>query len=145
MEPDFLAPPPPEFRGKSTRTALFVEGWQHARVHAHVNREKSGLKARFDHIVGSIVIKDVHGRLTRDTRLVCAPTRAPHSHAAIFLQVLSCDLPEQPVPLILKDVCFRCGLSELMEVRGPGPKLVLVFSGKRKSGKDYITDLILDR
>uniref|UniRef100_A0A3P9JD05 Phosphomevalonate kinase n=1 Tax=Oryzias latipes TaxID=8090 RepID=A0A3P9JD05_ORYLA len=32
-----------------------------------------------------------------------------------------------------------------MEVRGPGPELVLVFSGKRKSGKDYITDLILDR
>ncbi|XP_036066781.1 phosphomevalonate kinase isoform X2 [Oryzias melastigma] len=32
-----------------------------------------------------------------------------------------------------------------MEVRGPGPELVLVFSGKRKSGKDYITDLISDR
>ncbi|XP_038137080.1 phosphomevalonate kinase [Cyprinodon tularosa] len=26
-----------------------------------------------------------------------------------------------------------------------GPELVLVFSGKRKSGKDYITDLIQDR
>ncbi|RVE63250.1 hypothetical protein OJAV_G00163910 [Oryzias javanicus] len=32
-----------------------------------------------------------------------------------------------------------------MEVQGPGPGLVLVFSGKRKSGKDYITDLISDR
>ncbi|KAM9851945.1 phosphomevalonate kinase isoform 1-T2 [Aulostomus maculatus] len=32
-----------------------------------------------------------------------------------------------------------------MDHRGPGPKLVLVFSGKRKSGKDYVTDLILNR
>uniref|UniRef100_A0A3Q2QZM0 Phosphomevalonate kinase n=1 Tax=Fundulus heteroclitus TaxID=8078 RepID=A0A3Q2QZM0_FUNHE len=29
--------------------------------------------------------------------------------------------------------------------RVSGPELVLVFSGKRKSGKDYITDLIQDR
>lgn len=32
-----------------------------------------------------------------------------------------------------------------MEDRGSEPELVLVFSGKRKSGKDYITDLIQDR
>ncbi|XP_041844521.1 phosphomevalonate kinase [Melanotaenia boesemani] len=29
--------------------------------------------------------------------------------------------------------------------RSSGPELILVFSGKRKSGKDYVTDLILDR
>lgn len=29
-----------------------------------------------------------------------------------------------------------------MEDRVSGPRLVLVFSGKRKSGKDYVTDLI---
>ncbi|XP_008428797.2 LOW QUALITY PROTEIN: phosphomevalonate kinase [Poecilia reticulata] len=32
-----------------------------------------------------------------------------------------------------------------MENRASGPELVLVFSGKRKSGKDYITDVIQDR
>ncbi|XP_037532592.1 phosphomevalonate kinase [Nematolebias whitei] len=32
-----------------------------------------------------------------------------------------------------------------MEDRVPGPKLVLVFSGKRKSGKDYVTDVIQNR
>ncbi|XP_054875755.1 phosphomevalonate kinase-like isoform X2 [Poeciliopsis prolifica] len=32
-----------------------------------------------------------------------------------------------------------------MENRASGPELVLVFSGKRKSGKDFITDLIQDR
>ncbi|KAM9310572.1 phosphomevalonate kinase [Pholidichthys leucotaenia] len=31
------------------------------------------------------------------------------------------------------------------EDRGSEPSLVLVFSGKRKSGKDFITDLILER
>ncbi|XP_034408963.1 phosphomevalonate kinase isoform X2 [Cyclopterus lumpus] len=32
-----------------------------------------------------------------------------------------------------------------MEDRVSGPKLVLVFTGKRKSGKDYVTDLIQNR
>ncbi|KAM7382791.1 hypothetical protein PAMP_002501 [Pampus punctatissimus] len=32
-----------------------------------------------------------------------------------------------------------------MEDRVSEPRLVLVFSGKRKSGKDYVTDLILNR
>ncbi|KAL6109909.1 pmvk [Pungitius sinensis] len=32
-----------------------------------------------------------------------------------------------------------------MEARVSEPKLVLVFSGKRKSGKDYVTDLIQNR
>ncbi|KAM3614560.1 uncharacterized protein V6R79_016110 [Siganus canaliculatus] len=32
-----------------------------------------------------------------------------------------------------------------MEGRDPEPRLVLVFSGKRKSGKDYVTDLIHER
>ncbi|KAM4580119.1 phosphomevalonate kinase [Odontesthes bonariensis] len=32
-----------------------------------------------------------------------------------------------------------------MEDRVSGPELVLVFSGKRKSGKDYVTDLIQNR
>ncbi|XP_042371048.1 phosphomevalonate kinase [Plectropomus leopardus] len=32
-----------------------------------------------------------------------------------------------------------------MEDPASGPKLVLVFSGKRKSGKDYVTDLIQER
>ncbi|XP_075934484.1 phosphomevalonate kinase isoform X2 [Anarhichas minor] len=32
-----------------------------------------------------------------------------------------------------------------MEDRVSGPRLVLVFSGKRKSGKDYVTDLIHNR
>ncbi|XP_068425407.1 phosphomevalonate kinase [Clinocottus analis] len=32
-----------------------------------------------------------------------------------------------------------------MELPVSGPKLVLVFSGKRKSGKDYVTDLIQNR
>ncbi|XP_047216496.1 phosphomevalonate kinase [Girardinichthys multiradiatus] len=32
-----------------------------------------------------------------------------------------------------------------MEDRGSGPELILVFSGKRKSGKDFITDLIQNR
>ncbi|KAF0022384.1 hypothetical protein F2P81_025381 [Scophthalmus maximus] len=32
-----------------------------------------------------------------------------------------------------------------MEDRVSAPRLVLVFSGKRKSGKDYVTDLIHDR
>ncbi|KAK5873423.1 hypothetical protein PBY51_018464 [Eleginops maclovinus] len=32
-----------------------------------------------------------------------------------------------------------------MEDQVSEPKLVLVFSGKRKSGKDYVTDLIQDR
>ncbi|XP_072249510.1 phosphomevalonate kinase-like [Leuresthes tenuis] len=32
-----------------------------------------------------------------------------------------------------------------MEDRVSGPELVLVFSGKRKSGKDYVTDLIHNR
>ncbi|KAM9701226.1 phosphomevalonate kinase isoform 2-T2 [Menidia menidia] len=31
------------------------------------------------------------------------------------------------------------------QVPGPEPRLVLVFSGKRKSGKDYVTDLIQSR
>ncbi|KAM6936024.1 phosphomevalonate kinase [Lycodopsis pacificus] len=33
----------------------------------------------------------------------------------------------------------------MMEDRVSGPRLVLVFSGKRKSGKDYVTDLIHNR
>uniref|UniRef100_A0A3Q3WPE2 Phosphomevalonate kinase n=1 Tax=Mola mola TaxID=94237 RepID=A0A3Q3WPE2_MOLML len=32
-----------------------------------------------------------------------------------------------------------------MEARASEPRLVLVFSGKRKSGKDYVTDLIHER
>lgn len=32
-----------------------------------------------------------------------------------------------------------------MEDRVSEPQLILVFSGKRKSGKDYVTDLILNR
>lgn len=32
-----------------------------------------------------------------------------------------------------------------MEDQVSGPRLVLVFSGKRKSGKDYVTDWILER
>ncbi|XP_028984370.1 phosphomevalonate kinase [Betta splendens] len=32
-----------------------------------------------------------------------------------------------------------------MEIQVSEPRLVLVFSGKRKSGKDYVTDLILER
>lgn len=32
-----------------------------------------------------------------------------------------------------------------MEDRVSKPQLILVFSGKRKSGKDYVTDLILNR
>ena len=32
-----------------------------------------------------------------------------------------------------------------MEAPAPEPRLVLVFSGKRKSGKDFVTDLILER
>uniref|UniRef100_A0A3Q3B233 Phosphomevalonate kinase n=1 Tax=Kryptolebias marmoratus TaxID=37003 RepID=A0A3Q3B233_KRYMA len=33
----------------------------------------------------------------------------------------------------------------MTEERDSGPKLVLIFSGKRKSGKDYVTDLIQNR
>ncbi|XP_069032635.1 phosphomevalonate kinase-like isoform X2 [Embiotoca jacksoni] len=36
-------------------------------------------------------------------------------------------------------------MEEVMEDRGSEPKLILVFSGKRKSGKDYVTDLIQER
>ncbi|XP_037130921.1 phosphomevalonate kinase [Syngnathus acus] len=32
-----------------------------------------------------------------------------------------------------------------MEGSHSEPKLILIFSGKRKSGKDYVTDVILDR
>lgn len=36
------------------------------------------------------------------------------------------------------------GGAQLMEARAE-PRLVLVFSGKRKSGKDYVTELIQSR
>jgi len=37
--------------------------------------------------------------------------------------------------------CTRDGLTPLLK----NPVCVLLFSGKRKSGKDYITDIIYDR
>jgi len=37
--------------------------------------------------------------------------------------------------------CTRDGLTPLEK----NPVCVLLFSGKRKSGKDYITDIIYDR
>ncbi|XP_061838986.1 phosphomevalonate kinase isoform X1 [Nerophis lumbriciformis] len=38
-----------------------------------------------------------------------------------------------------------CDRRDSMESPNTEPKLILVFSGKRKSGKDYVTDMILER
>lgn len=51
----------------------------------------------------------------------------------------------KPIQKHAADLSFGSKTIKHMEETVPEPRLILVFSGKRKSGKDYVTDRIQER